>query len=315
MARRAVLLALALLVGAYYLLCARAMSYRFEWRDDLDGFYNYLGRAFAHGHSLHRNRAFSEAVGASRSLRPGCRRLHQEARHGVLSRPLLPVSWRRSGRAAVHALAVGHRPRRAGTLGPRRFLLCRVSFLGRHAAARALHSGAALAVYNLLQGIPSSDTVIQNQLAAFGRQIDQLRMDMDARFDIVDSGLNTISRIRKIGWQAGLACIICNRVILMSNPGAIASQSWSLSLQLFLCLQVLDVFTTWLGFRLGLHAASPFIQVLMRMGPMAGLLASKAVALSLGGLCLWRQRLRVILSINYWYAALVIWNLALIVSR
>jgi uncharacterized protein DUF5658 len=101
----------------------------------------------------------------------------------------------------------------------------------------------------------------------------------------------------------------------MPNPRAIVSQSWSLSLQLFLCLQVLDILTTWLGFRLGLHEASPFIQVLMRMGPMAGLLASKAVALSLGGLCIWRQRLRVILWINYWYAALVIWNLALIVSR
>ena len=101
----------------------------------------------------------------------------------------------------------------------------------------------------------------------------------------------------------------------MSNPRAIASQSWSLRIQLFLCLQALDVFTTWLGFRLGLHEGSPFIHVLMRMGPMAGLLASKAVALSLGGLCIWRERLRVILWINYWYAALVIWNLALIVSR
>jgi len=45
------------------------------------------------------------------------------------------------------------------------------------------------------------------------------------------------------------------------------------------------------------------------------LLASKVVALSLGGFCIWRDRLRVILWINYWYAALVIWNLALIVSR
>jgi hypothetical protein len=51
------------------------------------------------------------------------------------------------------------------------------------------------------------------------------------------------------------------------------------------------------------------------MGPLAGLLASKAVALSLGGFCIWRERLRVILWINYWYTALVIWNLALIVSR
>jgi hypothetical protein len=51
------------------------------------------------------------------------------------------------------------------------------------------------------------------------------------------------------------------------------------------------------------------------MGPMAGLLTSKAVALSLGGFCIWRERLRVILWINYWYAALVAWNLALIVFR
>ena len=123
------------------------------------------------------------------------------------------------------------------------------------------------------------------------------------------------SRIRKIGWQAGLACVICIELSFMSNPRSIASQFWSLSLQLFLCLQVLDIVTTWVGFRLGLHEASPFIQVLMRMGPMAGLLASKAVALSLGGLCIWCQRLRVILWINCWYAALVIWNLALIVSR
>src|SRR5579863_9364014 len=50
MTRGAVLLALALLIGAYYLLCARSMSYRFELRDDLYGYYNYLGRAFAHGH-------------------------------------------------------------------------------------------------------------------------------------------------------------------------------------------------------------------------------------------------------------------------
>jgi len=100
----------------------------------------------------------------------------------------------------------------------------------------------------------------------------------------------------------------------MSNPKVIA-QSWPASLQLFLCLQTLDVLTTCLGFRLGLHEASPFIQVLMGMGPIAGLLASKVIALSLGGFCIWRERLRVILWINYWYTALVIWNLTLIVTR
>ncbi|HLG97574.1 MAG TPA: hypothetical protein VKX49_14770 [Bryobacteraceae bacterium] len=53
-------------------------------------------------------------------------------------------------------------------------------------------AGAALAVYNLLQGGPSQDAVIQQQLTLLGQKIDQLRTEMNARFDIVDSKLNTI---------------------------------------------------------------------------------------------------------------------------
>jgi hypothetical protein len=101
----------------------------------------------------------------------------------------------------------------------------------------------------------------------------------------------------------------------MANPRAIAHQFWCLRIQLFLCLQVLDVFTTWLGFRRGLHEGSLFIQGLMQMGPMVGLIVSKVVALSLASLCIWYKRLRVILWINYWYVTVVIWNLALIVAR
>ncbi len=73
--------------------------------------------------------------------------------------------------------------------------------------------------------------------------------------------------------------------------------------------------TTWLGFRMGLGEASPFIRLLLHWGPMAGLLASKAVALLLGAFCVWRRRYRVIHFINYWYAALVIGNLTLILTR
>jgi hypothetical protein len=73
----------------------------------------------------------------------------------------------------------------------------------------------------------------------------------------------------------------------MPNPNEVAYQFWSVRVRLFLCLQVLDLLTTWLGFRHGLQEASPFIQILMRMGPMAGLVASKVVALSIGGLCIW----------------------------
>ena len=94
-----------------------------------------------------------------------------------------------------------------------------------------------------------------------------------------------------------------------------APSNWSLSLQVFCYLQVLDVLTTWLGFRVGLSEASPFVQYLLHMGPLAGLVGCKLVAFTLGGICIWAKRLSVIRLINYWYAALVIWNLALILSR
>ena len=55
----------------------------------------------------------------------------------------------------------------------------------------------------------------------------------------------------------------------------VASFDWSLSLQIFLYLQLLDILTTYVGLRNGLAEASPFIQFLMRMGPLAGLLGSK----------------------------------------
>ena len=89
----------------------------------------------------------------------------------------------------------------------------------------------------------------------------------------------------------------------------------SLSLQVFLYLQLLDVLTTWIGFRIGLAETSPFVRLLMGLGPMAGLLVSKVAALLLGGFCVWSGRRHLIHLINYWYAALVIWNLALTLSR
>jgi hypothetical protein len=89
---------------------------------------------------------------------------------------------------------------------------------------------------------------------------------------------------------------------------------WSLSIMMFCYLQVLDLLTTWLGFRIGLSEASPFIQYLMQFGPMVGVACSKMVALVLAGFCIWSGRFRVIRLINYWYAALVLWNLGLILS-
>jgi len=88
----------------------------------------------------------------------------------------------------------------------------------------------------------------------------------------------------------------------------------ALSLEIFLYLQVLDVLTTWLGFRLGGMEMSPFIRYLMHVGPMAGLLGSKLIAVGLGAYCVWRQRLRVIQIINYFFAGLVLWNLTQILT-
>lgn len=82
--------------------------------------------------------------------------------------------------------------------------------------------------------------------------------------------------------------------------------------QLFLYLQVLDFLTTIVGLRLGLVEVSPFIRWLMGSGAVLGALVSKLMAIALAGFCLWIQRRRLIQWVNYWYAALVVWNLAII---
>jgi hypothetical protein len=91
--------------------------------------------------------------------------------------------------------------------------------------------------------------------------------------------------------------------------------SETLSIQVFIYLQLLDLITTLIGMRLGLREASPFIRWLMRLGPpAAGLAASKLVGLLLGGACIWLNKRHLLRWINYWYAGLVVWNMILILS-
>ena len=80
-------------------------------------------------------------------------------------------------------------------------------------------------------------------------------------------------------------------------------------LQFFVYLQLLDFLTTMLGFRLGAGEASPFIRMLTSMGPAVGVALSKVIALVIGGICVYLKKDRLIGWINYWYAALVVWNL------
>ena len=84
--------------------------------------------------------------------------------------------------------------------------------------------------------------------------------------------------------------------------------------QAFIYLQLLDLLTTLIGFKLGAAEASPFIRVLMHAGPALGVGASKVLALGLGALCLHLQKPHLIRWANYWYAGLVVWNLMIMLA-
>jgi len=87
-----------------------------------------------------------------------------------------------------------------------------------------------------------------------------------------------------------------------------------LTVQVFVYLQLLDFITTMLGFRLGAAEASPFIRTLAHLGPAIAVGLSKGIALALGAICIWRKKAYLIGWINYWYAGLVLWNLAIILN-
>ena len=84
--------------------------------------------------------------------------------------------------------------------------------------------------------------------------------------------------------------------------------------QAFVYLQILDFITTLIGFKLGASEASPFIRMLMHAGPVAGVAASKLIALLLGAICVYRKKYHVIRWATYWYGGLVVWNLIVILS-
>jgi hypothetical protein len=84
--------------------------------------------------------------------------------------------------------------------------------------------------------------------------------------------------------------------------------------QVFLYLQILDLLTTLVGLKLGIEEASPFIRSLMHYGPSFAVAASKIVAIGLAGICVGLNRLYLVRWINYWYAALIIWNLCNILA-
>lgn len=80
-------------------------------------------------------------------------------------------------------------------------------------------------------------------------------------------------------------------------------------IEVFLYLQILDILTTLIGFSLGNEEASPMVRLMIRWGPVNGLLVSKIVAVAVAAVCLLLRRRKLIHWINYWFAAVVVWNL------
>ena len=102
-----------------------------------------------------------------------------------------------------------------------------------------------------------------------------------------------------------------------ASPGVAAGGTraeFAGQIRVFLYLQLLDFMTTLIGMRLGLGEASPFVRYLMEIGPSAGLALSKVIAFALCGMCIWLNKRHVVRWINYWYAALVVWNMVLIAN-
>jgi len=84
------------------------------------------------------------------------------------------------------------------------------------------------------------------------------------------------------------------------------------TLALFFYLQLLDALTTLSGFSLGAQEGSPFVQALVRLGPVMGLFACKVVAALVVAACFFVGRPYLVRWINYWYAGLVLWNICII---
>jgi hypothetical protein len=86
------------------------------------------------------------------------------------------------------------------------------------------------------------------------------------------------------------------------------------SVTTFFALQALDALTTLIGLRMGGKEASVFIARMLELGPVTGLLISKVFALIFVAAAFRFKRPRIIVFLNYWFAALVTWNLATILS-
>jgi len=84
------------------------------------------------------------------------------------------------------------------------------------------------------------------------------------------------------------------------------------SLAIFIALQALDILTTLLGLEMGAEESSAFLGKLMSVGPVAALLIAKIIAVLLVTIAMKVKRPRIVVFLNFWFAAIVSWNLAII---
>ena len=84
------------------------------------------------------------------------------------------------------------------------------------------------------------------------------------------------------------------------------------SLSIFVALQVLDILTTLLGLEMGAEESSAFLGKLMSVGPVAALLIAKIIAVMLVAIAVKVKRPRIVVFLNFWFAAIVSWNLVII---
>lgn len=82
------------------------------------------------------------------------------------------------------------------------------------------------------------------------------------------------------------------------------------AIELFFLLQLLDFLTTLAGVRLGGSELNPLARWLMEFHVVGGLVGVKLIGFALGGYCVATGRLRVIGWANYYFAALVVWNVS-----
>jgi hypothetical protein len=101
---------------------------------------------------------------------------------------------------------------------------------------------------------------------------------------------------------------------MIAIPSAMHREFPAPSLTVFVALQVLDMLTTLIGLHMGAKEASLFLGSLMRVGPVAALLIAKILAVFLVAVAMKYRRPRVVVFLNYWFAAIVTWNLGTILS-